>query len=201
MASKGLRLMANNAVGFLALFVALGGVGYAATGGFSSGGKLQACVNAEGGLKLLPSGKKCKKGQRTVTWNQTGATGAGGATGPAGTGGASGATGAQGVVGERGANGEGADISWAAVGEQGTLESGQGVMNSELRVPGNYLVTFDHDVSECAVVATSNVNSSVRIVSSILRSPEGNAAQVVVATLNLQTKEIESTPFSVVADC
>lgn len=201
MASKVLKLMANNAVGFLALFVALGGVGYAATGGFTSNGKLQACVNEEGRLKLLQAGQHCKKGQKAVAWNQSGPAGAIGATGATGAAGASGATGPPGVAGGRGADGEGTDISWATVTEQGTLENGRRVVKSELRVPGNYLVTFDHDVSECSVVATSNVNSSVRIVSSILRSPEGNAAQVVVATLNLETNKIESTPFSVVADC
>jgi hypothetical protein len=54
----------------------MSGGAIAATGGFSSGGKLQACVNEEGGLKLLKAGKKCKKGQKTVAWDQTGPAGA-----------------------------------------------------------------------------------------------------------------------------
>ena len=50
MVGKAARYLANNALGALALFVALGGVSYAATGGFTSSGQLQACVNKSGGL-------------------------------------------------------------------------------------------------------------------------------------------------------
>lgn len=51
--SKRLKYLRQNALGALALFVALGGTGYAATGGFTSNGKLSACVSGEGGIKLL----------------------------------------------------------------------------------------------------------------------------------------------------
>lgn len=91
MLSKGLRFAANNAVGFLALFIALGGVGYAATGGFtSSTARIQACAGSGGTLKLL-TGKKCGKGQKKVAWNQQGVAGAPGATGPSGIAGLNGA--------------------------------------------------------------------------------------------------------------
>jgi hypothetical protein len=73
--------------------VALGGVGYAASGGFTSNGKLQACVNEEGGIKLLKAGKHCKRGQKTVAWNQTGPEGSAGAKGAPGASGANGAKG------------------------------------------------------------------------------------------------------------
>src|SRR5471030_832742 len=99
--TNGLRFMANNAVGFLALFVALGGVGYAATGGFSADGQLQACVSESGTLTLLKAGKHCKHGQKKVAWNQTGAAG------PKGT---PGAAGVKGTEGPKGLNGESANI-------------------------------------------------------------------------------------------
>ncbi len=54
--SQGLRFAKSNAIGLLALFVALGGTGYAATGGFTSNGKLSACVGESGGLTLLKTG-------------------------------------------------------------------------------------------------------------------------------------------------
>ena len=42
MVGKVARYLANNALGALALFLALGGVSYAATGGFTSGGGAQS---------------------------------------------------------------------------------------------------------------------------------------------------------------
>jgi hypothetical protein len=80
----------NNAVALLALFVALGGTGYAASGGFTTAGKLQACVGRNGALTLLKSGKSCRHGQHAVTWNQTGPPGPPGPSGTSGLNGQSG---------------------------------------------------------------------------------------------------------------
>jgi hypothetical protein len=118
MLSKGLRLMANNAVGFLALFIALGGVGYAATGGFTSGGTLRACANEEGRLKLLKSGERCKRGTKSVSWSQTGPAGARGALGAAGAPGAAGGQGAQGGQGP-----QGTALAYAHVTKDATLDT------------------------------------------------------------------------------
>jgi hypothetical protein len=52
---------------------------------------LQACVSGNGNLTLVKAGKKCKKGQTGVSWNQTGASGPKGTTGTAGAPGATGA--------------------------------------------------------------------------------------------------------------
>jgi len=102
-----------NATATLALLFALSGGAIAATGGFSSGGKLQACVNEEGGLKLLKAGKHCKRGQKTVAWNVTGPAGA---TGSAGAKGAQGAAGAAGAPGKEGAKGsDGTAVAFAHI--------------------------------------------------------------------------------------
>ena len=77
-----------NVAATLAVVLALSGAAVAATGGFVSGGRLQACVTPEGQLKLLKSGKKCKKGQSSISWNQSGPKGSAGAQGPAGATGA-----------------------------------------------------------------------------------------------------------------
>jgi hypothetical protein len=92
---KGIRrhLSYANVVATLALIFAMSGGAIAASGGFSSGGKLQACVNGEGTIRLLQAGKKCKGGQKAVSWNQQGPAGAQGATGSPG------ATGPQGTPG------------------------------------------------------------------------------------------------------
>jgi len=44
MLHRSMKYIGNNAIALLALFLALGGVGYAASGGFTSGGQLRACV-------------------------------------------------------------------------------------------------------------------------------------------------------------
>jgi hypothetical protein len=97
MLTRASRFAARNAVGLLALFVALGGVSYAATGGFvASSGTLVACVG-ESHVVVLKTGRKaCHKGQKTVVWNQQGPSGARGAAGAGGAAGAAGAPGANG---------------------------------------------------------------------------------------------------------
>ncbi|HEX4435265.1 MAG TPA: hypothetical protein VH061_00570 [Solirubrobacteraceae bacterium] len=88
-----------NVVATLALVFAMSGGAIAASGGFSSGGRLRACVNGEGGLRLLKSGKHCARGQKTVAWNQQGPAGAPGAKGAGGATGAAGSQGKQGLSG------------------------------------------------------------------------------------------------------
>jgi hypothetical protein len=89
--SKALSYLRSNALGALALFVALGGTSYAATGGFTAASRtIKACAASNGVLRLQ-TGKKCKKGQKAVSWNQQGVPGAPGATGPSGIAGLNGA--------------------------------------------------------------------------------------------------------------
>ncbi|HTA14354.1 MAG TPA: hypothetical protein VK781_05795 [Solirubrobacteraceae bacterium] len=104
---KGIRrhLSYANVTATLALVLAMSGGAIAASGGFSSGGKLQACVNGEGVLRLLKPGKHCARGQQTVAWNQQGPAGAPGANGAAGAPGAQGATGPSGPSGIAALNG------------------------------------------------------------------------------------------------
>jgi hypothetical protein len=94
-----------NVAATLALVFAMSGGAIAATGGFSSGGTLRACANEEGAIRLLKGGQHCKKGQKAVSWSQTGPAGAPGAKGAPGASGAGGAAGAPGPKGESGANG------------------------------------------------------------------------------------------------
>jgi hypothetical protein len=88
------RYCLNNAPGLLALFIALGGVSYAASGGLTSGGKLQGCVGANGALTLLKSAAKCHHGQQKVAWSQTGPRGPRGPAGASGAAGLNSGTGA-----------------------------------------------------------------------------------------------------------
>jgi hypothetical protein len=150
MGGKAARYLANNALGMLALFVALGGVSYAATGGFASGGQLKACVNEEGAIRLLKSGKHCRRGQKQIAWNQTGPAG------PKGAAGASGATGATGQMGLTGASGQPPNVMWAQIESDGVITNGHGVTRVEDKGKSPYLVTFEKPVSKCALVASTN---------------------------------------------
>jgi hypothetical protein len=82
-----------NVTATLALVFAMSGGAIAATGGFTSASSsIKACVGGNGVLKLQ-AGKKCKSGQKVVSWNQQGPAGAQGASGLPG------ATGPQGAPG------------------------------------------------------------------------------------------------------
>jgi hypothetical protein len=88
------RFAANNAIALLALFLALGGASYAATGALSaSNPTFKACVG-ESHVVVLKTGRKpCGKHKKTIVWNEQGPSGAKGATGAAGAAGAAGANG------------------------------------------------------------------------------------------------------------
>jgi hypothetical protein len=170
--NKGLRFLANNIVGFLALFVALGGVGYAASGGFTSNGKLQGCVGGNGTLSVVKPGKKCKKGQTAVAWNQEGpqgAAGAKGATGAPGVTGAAGAAGTPGANGHNGADASSPDIKWASISKDGVILAANGVE----AVGGKttpYAVAFNSDITNCAVLATQNGSILNYVVSDVQKA-------------------------------
>jgi hypothetical protein len=79
-------------------------VAVAAGGGWalaaSSGGVIKACAAKKGGA--LRVAKKCKHGERKLSWNIQGPQGPPGPQGPAGTSGASGTSGANGTNGTNG---------------------------------------------------------------------------------------------------
>jgi hypothetical protein len=68
---------------------------------------ITACVKSTGTTRLIDyqAGKRCVKGEKTVTWNQTGPRGLTGLKGVAGAAGSSGADGATGAAGPAGADG------------------------------------------------------------------------------------------------
>jgi len=101
MLPRACRFAANNAIALVALFLAVGGASYAATGAFkaSSATVYKACVGESRVVVLKTGGKPCHKGQRTIVWNQEGLAGAKGAAGATGAAGANGANGANGTNG------------------------------------------------------------------------------------------------------
>ena len=72
-----------NAVATLALVVALGGGTYAVAGQLAAQKTIKACVTKSGDAKgAVRIAKKCRSGEKSLTWNQTGVAGP---QGPAGS--------------------------------------------------------------------------------------------------------------------
>jgi hypothetical protein len=180
-----------NVAATLALVFAMTGGAVAATGGFSSDGKLQACVNEEGTLKLLKAGKHCKKGQKSVSWNQTGPAGARGANGVTGVG----VPGASGAAGPKGETGEGSPTLWAKVDATGNLLAGHGAKSAAFGNP-EYEVTFDRNVTGCGIVATQNLGARAAFASEVL--PEANGLTLLLIAVN---GEPVTSTFTVVVYC
>jgi hypothetical protein len=101
------RLTYANVAATLALFLALGGGAWAASGSLiGAGGTLHGCAPKHGGpLTLVAAGKRCGRGQRAITFNRTGPAGLRGLDGPTGATGTTGATGPQGIQGIQGIQG------------------------------------------------------------------------------------------------
>jgi hypothetical protein len=75
------RLTFSNVVALLALFLAIGGVGYAAGGGFVTGsGAIQGCVK-QGYLVIAKVGARCPRHSVFLPFNQAGRPGAPGQDG------------------------------------------------------------------------------------------------------------------------
>jgi hypothetical protein len=188
-----------NVAAALALMFSMSGGAIAATGGFASGGKLQACVNEEGAIRLLKPGKKCKRGQTAVAWNQSGATGATGATGAAGAAGAKSAEGAKGlegpkgVEGLKGTSGEPTNVKWATVDDDGFIQSSHGAV-AAVQSGNHFTVAFDKDVSKCAIVATQNGTDSPLEISA---KPAGTEVTVTIR----EGSTFIATDFSLVVIC
>jgi hypothetical protein len=180
------------------LFVALGGVGYAASGGFTAASNgIKACAASNGVLKLQ-TGRKCAKGQKAVSWSQTGPEGAAGAKGAPGASGAAGAAGAS-IQGPKGENGQPTNVMWAKIGREGTLEDGHGVTEIKDSGTAPYTVTFEKDVTNCAVVATSNDNFTSLVTTAKTEANLGNGAEVWIVGRELGAP-VERR-FSIIAVC
>jgi hypothetical protein len=149
-----LRFVRRNAIGLLALFVALGGTTYAASSALLPNNSVGTKQVINGSLLTKDLSKKARaalKGNR----------GPRGFTGARGAQGASGAPGAQGPKGDTGAPGTPATKLFAVVQADGTLVASRssGVVSVTKDVSaGTYRVYFNQTVSTCAAVATpSNI--------------------------------------------
>lgn len=70
----------TNLVGWIALFIALGGTGYAAVGHSRASNTINACANKKTGELWIRKGKRCKRGQAKVSWGKQGPAGPAGSS-------------------------------------------------------------------------------------------------------------------------
>jgi hypothetical protein len=123
-------------------------------------GDIHGCADrASGALRVTDalSTTTCNVKEQALTWNQVGPAGPQGEPGP------------KGDTGPKGEPGAPAVSLWARIKHDATLQAGTavsvqlepGTVYGGWGVPitpksGRYIVTFDRDVSNCAVTATSN---------------------------------------------
>jgi hypothetical protein len=172
-----------NVAATLAVVLALSGGAVAATGGFTSGGKLRACVSQEGSLKLLKPGKKCKKGQSPISWNQVGPKGPAGAQGPAGASGAPAAPATSAVT------------LWAEVNASGQLVASSGVTNVTGNAEGRFF-TFNRDISKCGVSATLNEGPA-----SVVYVERNEFANQLVTKTDVENEKVAAGGVDLVVSC
>jgi hypothetical protein len=118
-------------VSIIALVLAMGGFAVAAIP--DSSGVVHGCYKKKKGTLRLVTGSKCKKSERSISWNQKGQAGANGATG------------AKGDKGDKGDTGPGAQH--ALIDSAGAITSQTGGISVTTGTTGVYFVTFPESVA------------------------------------------------------
>jgi hypothetical protein len=159
----------------------------------------------KGDVRIVDQAEACKPQEIRISWNSagqvgpTGPAGTNGATGPAGATGATGAMGPAGPVGPAGADGS---PLWAVI-EDGfnghaptvRVASGSHAIGAEFTSNGTSLVTFDRDVSQCAIQVTAQVSHPA--ISA--RPSDADVHKVQVALF--ENDVIVNRPYSVTVSC
>lgn len=174
-------------------------LGVLATASPSHAATLYACVKRNGDAHIYTRKPRCRRGQRRISW---------GNSGPAGTSGEPGSKGDPGSRGEAGAGGETGPPTttlWAVVSNKGVLvRGGTGTLSAiALLQPGAYEVVFDRDVSDCAYIATIGSTeagpTSAGMIAVATRL--GNPDAVFVETFGEKGKPTASQSFHLAVFC
>jgi hypothetical protein len=181
-------------VSIMALVLAMGGFAVAAIPDGS--GVIHGCYKKKKGTLRLVSGTKCKKSEKSISWNEKGQPGTAGAQG------------AQGGKGDKGDAGTPATVLWAVVNAAGTLSRGSShvVSTTKNTDPGRYTVKFDTDVSGCAYTASRGAPSpttppSYPTPGEATVAPLGTDATAVYVAVADSSGALANAPFYVAAFC
>jgi hypothetical protein len=134
--------MAITAVAVVAI---AGGVTYAVAD-IGGGGVINGCYKSQNGqLRLIdPAADSCHPSETAISWGQTGTQGP------------------KGDKGDKGDPGEPATRLWAVIRADGTIARQSGAVTAAglLSPGGQFLVTFNRDVRECAYHATVGTSAN-----------------------------------------
>ena len=141
-------------VALFALFFALGGTSFAATGAVLAKNSVGTRQVIDGSLQtsdLSKAARNTLKGNR----GPAGPAGPAGQAGPAGAPGAQGATGATGPPGIQGPPGQAATTLFVALDAGGTITRSSGVTDASRASAGVYRIAFGADITNCVYLATA----------------------------------------------
>ena len=191
MVRKVVGVVRQQAIGLIALFVALGGTSYAvATNSIDSRELKNNSIRTQDVRNRSLLAKDFKRGQLK-----------------AGSQGARGVTGAQGAIGPTGPAGTPATRLFAHVnGSNGTLTAASGVTGASRAGTGDYTVSFNRSMRNCAIVATAGVGlpggagDTYQVGSRATIDTTSDENRVRVQTVDLATT-IADRSFFIVAFC
>jgi hypothetical protein len=160
----------------VALFVALGGGAWAASGGLiGAGGVIHACVPNKGGpLSVVPPGEKCGRGQRRISFNQQGPPGQ---TGPQGPPGQAGRQGGQGAKGDQGPAGPGATTFTTTL-ASGTFAATLETLDNGISITGSCNANVEVGVKTTSTTNTLQVSGTASNGSSVFPADNQNLSGI-----------------------
>lgn len=175
------RLTYVNLVATVCLLAVVGGVTASALGAFDVSGSasaITACVKKKGKAKgAMRAAKKCKRGEKKLTWNKVGPAGPQGPAGDKGATGDAGPKGDPGAPGEPGAKGD------------------KGAPGNDATAPGGMIAYFNQ--SQCPSGWTEVVSARGRYVVGLVQGGT-LAAQVGTALTNQQNRAVGQHTHAVI---
>jgi Collagen triple helix repeat (20 copies) len=199
-----------NVMATVAVFLALGGGAFAASGLIAKNGTIHGCVSKRTHvLSVIKAGGKCGRGHVSLAFNAKGVTGARGPKGPTGPMGEPGAAGSPGRTGAPGDPGKSASALFVSTLETGAIVNSSGGVTVDDNSPGAYIVTFPQDVSECVPTANlGNTSGNVLPAGSVSARADGAIQPVNPADLDLVDVSTFNTagtrtnePFNLTMSC
>lgn len=206
-----------NVMATVALFAALGGSAWAATGGLkSSNGVIHGCVSKRSHVLSVVTGRRqCGRGSTALPFNAKGVQGAAGVAGPhgqpgpqgprgvPGKNGADGATGRAGQQGTPGTDGKDAASLYAWVRQNGTISASSPGVSVLEGAAGEFLVTFPQNVSACVPTASIGLNTANTFVAgAVATTPSGalDPDDIPVTTFNV-AGSVAANAFDLIVTC
>ena len=187
-------------VALFALFFALGGTSFAATGAVLAKNSVGTRQVIDGSLQtsdLSKAARNALKGNR----GPAGAAGPAGQAGPAGAPGAQGTTGATGPQGIQGVPGQSATTLFAALDAGGTITRSSGVTDASHGSAGVDRITFGADIRNCVYLVTAGQDDAGSLVEDYHVYTSRTATSTVNVVIFDQNNNLLDRPFFLAVLC